>query len=104
MKKSTDETAQSENEISVEKNLNETLVSSKQQVTVPILNRTVSVIPSTGNNNKRNNLMKRRYKSGIPLSNDRNDEDSVEELYLKQFNDSISQKQSKDDSGLPIHF
>ena len=55
----------------------------------------------SSSSNRRINLMKRRYKSGIPLNNMRNDEDdSVEETYLKQFNESINRKQSKDDSSL----
>ena len=55
----------------------------------------------SSSSSRRINLMKRRYKSGIPLNNMRNDEDdSVEETYLKQFNESINRKQSKDDSSL----
>lgn len=45
--------------------------------------------------------MKRRYKSGIPLNTDRNDDDPIEETYLKSFYDSIN-KTSKDDSDISL--
>ncbi len=48
---------------------------------------------------RRKRLIKRRYKSGLPLSTDRAEEDLVEESYLKQYSDIAINKQSKDDTG-----
>lgn len=58
---------------------------------------------SSHSSKRRNQLtMKRRYKSGIPLNNDRNDEDPIEETYLKNFYDSVNSKTSKDDSDISL--
>ena len=48
---------------------------------------------------RRQRLIKRRYKSGLPLTTDRGDDDSIEESYMKQYCDRIISKQSKDDTG-----
>jgi len=49
-------------------------------------------------------VVKRRYKSGIPLSSDRSDVDSVEEVYLKSFYESVVSGKggSKDDSDISL--
>lgn len=60
-----------------------------------------NTIRDTVNSNHRR-IMKRRYKSGIPLNNDRNEEDSIEEIYLKNFSDNLSNKTSKDDSDISL--
>lgn len=58
------------------------------------------LVSSGGLTRNRNNLMKRRYKSGIPLSsNERSDDDLLDETHQKQYNDTTTNKQSKDDSG-----
>jgi hypothetical protein len=44
--------------------------------------------------------IKRRYKSGLPLTTDRGDDDTIEEAYLKQYNAHVNSKHSKDDMGL----
>jgi hypothetical protein len=49
--------------------------------------------------NRRSRLIKRRYKSGLPLPSERTDDDAIEEAYLKQFCETNFVKQSKDDSG-----
>ena len=51
---------------------------------------------STGS---RRNNMKRRYKSGLPTTADRHDDDSTEESYSKLLFDPNNCKLSKDDSG-----
>lgn len=48
--------------------------------------------------NRRSRLIKRRYKSGLPLSTERNEDDFIEESYLKRYGENF-QKTSKDDSG-----
>ncbi len=56
-----------------------------------------------GGSPRRGGIVKRRYKSGIPLSSDRSDTDSVEEVYLKSFYDSVVNKVgSKDDSDITL--
>jgi hypothetical protein len=44
-------------------------------------------------------LIKRRYKSGLPLPSERNEDDLMEEAYLRQFCETNLGKVSKDDSG-----
>lgn len=61
---------------------------------------TSKVRPNVASSSRRNNLIKRRYKSGIPLSsNERSDDDLLDEIYIKHLNESAFNKQSKDDSG-----
>jgi hypothetical protein len=56
------------------------------------------VLAAGGQNNSR--FIKRRYKSGLPLTADRGDDDPIEEAYLKQYNPHLgSSKHSKDDMG-----
>ncbi len=58
-----------------------------------------------GGSPRRVSVAKRRYKSGIPLSSDRSDVDSVEEVYLKSFYESVvsgSKGGSKDDSDISL--
>lgn len=51
--------------------------------------------------NRRANLnMKRRYKSGIPFTADHNDQDSIEEIYLRNLHENNTNKTSKDDSDI----
>lgn len=74
------------------------LVDQSETVSKP----TKSTVPSLV---RRNNLLKRRYKSGIPLSNERSDDDLMDEIYLGQYSSEMaSSKQSKDDSGKQIIF
>lgn len=74
------------------------LVDQSETVSKP----TKSTVPSLV---RRNNLLKRRYKSGIPLSNERSDDDLIDEIYLGQYSSEMaSSKQSKDDSGKQIIF
>lgn len=56
--------------------------------------------PLNDDSNRRNRLLKRRYKSGLPLTSDRNEDDSIEEAYLKNFSENANQRQSKDDSAI----
>jgi hypothetical protein len=57
-----------------------------------------------GGSPRRVSVVKRRYKSGIPLSSDRSDVDSVEEVYLKSFYESVVSGKggSKDDSDISL--
>lgn len=55
---------------------------------------------SNGSQITRRNRLKRRYKSGLPLTTDRNENDVNEDLYLKEYFDYTMSKQSKDDSGI----
>lgn len=48
---------------------------------------------------RRSRLIKRRYKSGLPLPSERNEDDLMEEAYLRQFCETNLGKVSKDDSG-----
>lgn len=59
-----------------------------------------NILKSNQNDFKKNRLVKRRYKSGLPLT-ERNDTDSTDENILKSINDN-SYKMSKDDSVLNI--
>ena len=49
---------------------------------------------------RRPRLFKRRYKSGLPLSTERGDEDLIDEAHIKhQLSEAGALKVSKDDSG-----
>lgn len=64
------------------------------------LNPRLKTPSGTASVQRRTNLMKRRYKSGVPLSgNERNDEDHNDDIFMKQLIDTNINKQSKDDSG-----
>jgi hypothetical protein len=66
---------------------------------VVVVQRRVSENPSSINQHHTRSI-KRRYKSGLPLTTDRGDDDSVEEAYLRQYNAHANSKHSKDDMGL----
>ena len=57
---------------------------------------------------RRTNLMKRRYKSGIPLASERGHDDPLEESYLRNFSlasaaaAAAASKTSKDDSDISL--
>lgn len=62
--------------------------------------QTISSITAIPVQQIRRSKLKRRYKSGLPLTNNnQNDNDSNEEFNLRQYYDYAMNKQSKDDSG-----
>lgn len=86
-------------------NQNETMVlSEKSRIETGTSTTKSDITPeprsSSVSSNRRINLIKRRYKSGIPLNKNRNDDDSVEEIYLRSFYDGLNSKTSKDDSDI----
>jgi hypothetical protein len=82
----------------------EEAIESNDEKIVPLVDQSETVSKPTKSSVpslvRRNNLLKRRYKSGIPLSNERSDDDLMDEIYLGQYSSEMaSSKQSKDDSG-----
>ncbi len=64
-----------------------------------------NLLPSSSSTASPSNLirrskMKRRYKSGLPLTNNMNENETSEEFNLRQYYDFALSKQSKDDSGV----
>lgn len=79
---------------------NGNLIREENSSSVNATNQRVKPVNSNVYVQRRTNLMKRRYKSGIPLSgNERSDDDHNEDIFMKQLNDANISKQSKDDSG-----
>ena len=86
-----DETIDSNNESTLNEENNSVFVNNNNQT---------PEIRSQQPNRRVNLNMKRRYKSGIPFTADHNDDDSIEEIYLRNLHEHGNNKTSKDDSDI----